>query len=70
MSREEAMSLPAYDILKKQDTDFVWMEAAHDIDSAQNRIKELSRRTNAEFVVFDQHTQQVVASFDGRFLST
>ena len=61
------MILSAYHILKKQGTDFVWMDAAKDIDSAKKRVNELSRDGNTEFVVFNERTQQVVASFDGRF---
>jgi len=58
------MILPTYDIVKKEDNNFVWMEAAHDIQSAKKRIYELSRHSNAEFVVFNEHTLQVVATFE------
>jgi hypothetical protein len=55
------MTLPTYDIVKKQDNNFVWVEAAHDIQSAKKRVNELSRHTDAEFVIFNEHTLQVVA---------
>ena len=57
------MNLPAYDIVKKEDDTFVWVEAAHDIQSAKKRVNELSRHSNAEFVIFNEHTLQVVATF-------
>jgi hypothetical protein len=58
------MTLCPYDILKKEANTFVWMEAAHDIQSAKNRVYELSRNSDAEFVIFNEHTLQVVATFE------
>ena len=58
------MTLPAYDIVKKEANNFVWVEAAHDIQSARNRVYELSRHSDAEFVIFNEHTLQVVATFE------
>ena len=58
------MILPTYDIVKKEDNNFVWVEAAHDIQSAKKRVYELSRHSNAEFVVFNELTLQVVATFE------
>jgi len=56
------MSLPAYDIFKKKDGHLVWVDVVQDIESAKRRINELSRnKEKAEFVVFSQRTQQVVA---------
>ena len=57
------MTLPTYDIVKKEDDTFVWVEAAHDIQSAKKRVNELSRHSNAEFVIFNEHTLQVIATF-------
>jgi hypothetical protein len=57
------MTLPSYDIVKKESNNFVWVEAAHDIQSAKKRAHELSRHSHAEFVIFDEHTLQVVATF-------
>jgi hypothetical protein len=56
------MTLCPYDILKKEANTFVWVEAAHDIQSAKNRVYELSRHSDAEFVIFNEHTLQVVAT--------
>jgi predicted kinase len=56
--------LPAYDIVKKEANNFVWVEAAHDIQSARKRVSELSRHSDAEFVIFNEHTLQVVATFE------
>jgi hypothetical protein len=58
------MTLPAYDIFRKDGAEaLIWVGAATDLESARVRIRELSRRVEAEFVVFDQHTQEMVASF-------
>jgi hypothetical protein len=56
-------TVPTYDIVKKQGSSFVWVEAAHDIQSAKKRVYELSRHSDAEFVIFNEHTLQVVATF-------
>ncbi len=58
------MTLPAYDIVKKEGKNFVWVEAAYDIQSATKRVNELSRHSEAEFVIFNEHTLQVVATFE------
>ena len=58
------MTLPAYDIVKKNDNNFVWVDAAHDIQSAKKRVYELSRHSDAEFVIVNEHTLQVVATFE------
>jgi hypothetical protein len=50
--------------VKKEDDNFVWVEAAHDIQSAKNRFNELSRYSDADFVIFNERTQQVVATFE------
>ena len=58
------MTLPTYDIVKKEDNNFMWVEAAYDIQSAKKRVYELSRHSDAEFVIFNEHTLQVVATFE------
>jgi hypothetical protein len=58
------MPLPTYDIVKKEADNFVWVEAAHDIQSAKKRIHELSRHSDAKFVIFNEHTLQVVATVE------
>jgi len=57
-------TLPAYDIFKKDGAEgLIWVGTALDLESARMRIEELSLHVKAEFVVFNQDTQQVVASF-------
>jgi hypothetical protein len=56
------MELLAYDIFKKDAAALVWVEAAKDLESAKKRLEELAHRCEAEFLIFDQHTQQIVAS--------
>jgi hypothetical protein len=51
----------AYDIFRKQDGALVWIEAVPDLASAKKRLEELSKQNLCEYVVFDQHQQQVVA---------
>jgi hypothetical protein len=51
------MTLPAYDIFKKQEAGLICVEPAEDLESAKNRVKELSRNYKAEFLVFDHRTQ-------------
>jgi hypothetical protein len=58
------MTLPAYDIVKKEANNFVWVEAAHDFQSAKKRVYELARHSDAKFVIFDERTLQVVATFE------
>ena len=57
------MTLPAYDIVMKEGKNFVWVEAADDIQSAKKRVCELARNSDAELVIFNEHTLQVVATF-------
>ncbi len=35
-----------------------------DIESAKKRVDELSRQSDAEFVIFNEHTLQVVETFE------
>jgi hypothetical protein len=42
----------------------VWVEAAYDIQSARKRVNEPARNSDAEFVIFNEHTLQVVATFE------
>ena len=58
------VTVPSYDIVKKEDNNFVWVEAAHDIESAKKRVDELSRQSDAEFVIFNEHTLQVVETLE------
>lgn len=56
------MPTPHLDILKReQDGSFIWLEAAHDLERARARLRELVTRTPGEYFVFDQKTQEIVA---------
>ena len=56
------MRAPHLDILKRQrDGSFVWIEAASEMDAAEKRITQLALVEPAEYFVFDQRTQQIVA---------
>ena len=56
---------PLFDILKKTDVvDFEWVEVVRDLQTATARIQELQARSPAEYVVFSQRTQQIVARFN------
>ena len=54
------MVVPAYDILKKDAAALVWIEAAEDLEFAKLRIRELAARCEAEYIIFDQRTSEVV----------
>jgi hypothetical protein len=56
------MRSPHLDILRRQsDGSFVWVEAASDIHTAQERISELASVAPGEYFVFDQRSQEIVA---------
>jgi hypothetical protein len=61
--RRESMLSAAYDILKKDAAELVWLEAAFDLETAKFRVKELAGQSNGEYVIFDQRTGRIVASF-------
>ena len=55
------MSLPAYDIFKKDAAAaMIWVESVDDLESAKMRVRELLRASYAEYAIFNQHTKQVV----------
>jgi len=54
--------LRAYDILRKNATDMVWVEAVHDLEAAKLRVKELASGSDEEYVIFDQRTRKIVAN--------
>jgi hypothetical protein len=56
------MTSPPYDILKKDETNLVWVEAAHDLEIAKARIRELVATSKGEYVVFDQRIRKIVAN--------
>ena len=62
MESQERMLSAAYDILKRDAAELVWLEAAHDLETAKSRVKEIAARSDGEYVIFDQRTQRIVAS--------
>lgn len=56
------MHAPAYDIFKQKDSHLIWIESAHDLESAKKRIEELGRNNRCEYIVFDQRRQRIVAT--------
>jgi hypothetical protein len=55
------MTPPAYDIFKKDaSAAMIWVESVEDLESAKMRVRELSRDSNTEYAVFNQHTKQIV----------
>ncbi|HEX6502342.1 MAG TPA: hypothetical protein VF011_03790 [Terriglobales bacterium] len=56
------MLCAAYDILRIDSTDMVWVEAVHDLQTARVRVKELVAESNREYVIFDQRTRKIVAN--------
>jgi hypothetical protein len=64
LQRGAAME-PPFDILKKIDAvNFEWVEVVRDLQTAEARIRELQARSPGEYVVFSQHTQQIVGRFN------
>ena len=57
------MLLPSYDILKKDAAALIWVEALDNLESAKLRIRELAKRSEDEYVIFDQRTRQIVDRF-------
>ena len=57
------MLCAAYDILRKDATDMVWVEAVHDLEAAKSRVRELAAQSDGEeYVIFDQRTRKIVAN--------
>jgi hypothetical protein len=56
------VNIPAYDILKQIDGHVIWVQAVPDLDTANACIKEFQESFGGQYVIFDQHTQQVVAT--------
>ena len=61
--QNELMLLPSYDILKKDAAALIWVEALDNLESAKLRIRELAKRSEGEYVIFDQRTRQIVDRF-------
>ena len=61
---------PYLDILiRHSDGSYVWLEAAHDLESARARLRELSAANPGEYFVFDHKAQKVVANIGVRSAS-
>jgi len=56
------MLCAAYDILRKDSTDMVWVEAVHDLETARLRVQELVAGSDEEYVIFDQRTRKIIAN--------
>ena len=56
------MSSPAYDIFRKKDSQLIWVEAAHELESAKKRIAALAMQDRAEYVIYDQRAKRIVAT--------
>ena len=57
------MASAPYDIFKKDETELIWVEVAHDLASAQKRMQELATKDGGRYVVYDQRTNRIVATF-------
>ena len=55
------MTSAQYDIFRKLESELVWIETAHDLDSAKKRIEELAAQDGGKFVVYDQRARRIVA---------
>ena len=52
----------AFDILKKlPDGGVVWIEAAKDLETARERIKQFANYKPGEYIIFSHETQSVIA---------
>ena len=57
------MATPHLDILRRQsDGSFTWIETVADLESARERLRDLALADPAEYFVFDQKLQQIVAT--------
>jgi hypothetical protein len=58
-ARCEGNDFSTYDILKKEHNNFMWVEAAHDIQPAKERVCELSQNSDVEVVIFNERTLDI-----------
>ena len=68
-SREDcSMKAAVYDIFRKDLLGTpVWMETAHDFETAELRMLEFARRSPAEYFVFSQETGEIVSDTTPKF---
>ena len=57
-------------LVRHNDGDYIWLEAANDLEAAKARLQELSANNPGEYFIFDQRTQQVVANTGRRAANT
>jgi hypothetical protein len=56
-----------FDILKRhRDGSFIWLEAVPDLSAAHARLQQLCKVEAAEYFVFDQRSQQIVAKLSNK----
>jgi len=61
------MRTPHLDILKRQnDGSFLWIEAAANLNAAEERLSELAGAEPGEYFVFDQTSQEIVAKITSK----
>jgi hypothetical protein len=61
------MPSPSFDILRRQaDGSFIWVEAVADLETARAHLKDLFAKNAADYFVFDQRSQQIVARLANR----
>jgi hypothetical protein len=63
LGNENRMMAASYDILKKDATALIWIEAALDLQTARLRVMELMAASEGEYVIFDQRSRRIVADF-------
>jgi hypothetical protein len=54
------MLCAAYDILRKDATGMVWVEAVHDLETARSRVQELVAASDEEYLIFDQRSRKII----------
>ena len=60
LGMKNRMMAATYDILKKDATALIWIEAVQDLQTA---IMELMAASEGEYVIFDQRSRRIVADF-------
>jgi hypothetical protein len=57
------MTSPQYDVFKKAEAGLTWVETARDFESATRRMEELAQQNQCQYLVYDQRSKRIVASF-------
>jgi hypothetical protein len=53
-----------FDILKRTEEGYVWLEGAQDLERAKERLRDLIAGSAGQYVIFDERTHLVVARVD------